>query len=45
MRVYVVIEDDRGLGPTVVGVYRTREAAEAALYGSYTWIEERELEG
>ena len=45
MKVYVVIEDDRGAGPLVVGVFRTLAAAEAALYGGHTWIEECELEG
>jgi hypothetical protein len=45
MKVYVVIEDDRGMGPTVVGVYRTMEAAEAALYGGHTWVVECDLEG
>jgi hypothetical protein len=29
MKVYVVLEDDRGCGPSVAGVFATLEAAEA----------------
>lgn len=45
MKVYVVIEDDRGAGPHVVGVFRSLEAAQAAQYGSHCWVEECDLEG
>lgn len=44
--VYVVLEDDRGEGPMVVGVYRSREDAEREVkksYGRY-WIVEEELQ-
>ena len=34
MTVFVVLEEDRGFGAMVVGVYRTKEAAEAACYSS-----------
>ena len=43
--VYVVLEDDRGEGPMVVGVYRSREDADRVvdLRGS-CWIVEEELQ-
>ena len=45
MVVYVVLEDDRGCGPSVVGVYRSRESAEAAAAdGSHRWVVEEVLE-
>ena len=45
MKVYVVIEDDRGCGPSIVGVYRSLEAAEAAAAGgSHCWVVEEVLE-
>lgn len=33
MRVFVVLEEDRGLGPSVAGVFASLEAAEAYLAG------------
>jgi hypothetical protein len=44
MKVYVVIEDDRGCGPSIVGVYRSLESAEAAADGSHRWVVEEVLE-
>ena len=44
--VYVVLEDDRGEGPMVIGVYRSREDAEREVkksYGRY-WIVEEPLQ-
>ena len=43
--VYVVLEDDRGEGPMVVGVYRSREDADRVidLRGS-CWIVEEVLQ-
>ena len=44
--VYVVLEDDRGEGPLVIGVYRSREDAEREVkksYGRY-WIVEEPLQ-
>ena len=45
MVVYVVIEDDRGGGPSVVGVYRSLESAESAADGSHRWVVKEVLEG
>jgi hypothetical protein len=33
LRVFVVLEEDRGLGPSVAGVFASLEAAEAYLAG------------
>ena len=33
MRVFVVLEEDRGCGPSVAGVFSSLEAAEAYLAG------------
>jgi len=33
LRVFVVLEEDRGLGPSVAGVFASLEAAEAYLSG------------
>jgi hypothetical protein len=33
MKVYVVLEEDRGLGPGVAGVFASLEAAKAYLAG------------
>lgn len=45
MKVYVVFEEDRGCGVSVVGVYRSREAAESvALQSSHYFLEESVLE-
>ncbi len=33
MNVYVVLEEDRGLGPSVAGVFASLEAAKAYLEG------------
>jgi hypothetical protein len=33
MKVYVVLEEDRGCGPSVAGVFASLEAAEAYLAG------------
>jgi hypothetical protein len=42
--VYVVLEEDRGLGPMVVGVYRSREDADRAVGGSsHCWVVEEVL--
>jgi hypothetical protein len=42
MKVYVVLEEDRGYGPSVVGVYRNRKDAERAAEGGscYSVVEE-----
>jgi len=43
--VYVVLEEDRGLGPMVVGVYRSREDADRAVGGSsHCWVVEEVLQ-
>ena len=43
--VYVVLEDDRGEGPMVVGVYRSREDADRAVDGSsHRWVVEEVLQ-
>lgn len=42
MKVYVVVEEDRGWGPEVVGIYRTRDVAEM-FSTSRTTIHETEL--
>ena len=43
--VYVVLEEDRGLGPSVVGVYRSREDADRAVGGSsHCWVVEEVLQ-
>ncbi|MDC3266443.1 hypothetical protein OAU13_00795 [bacterium] len=44
--VYVVLEDDRGEGPMVIGVYRSRADAEREVKNSYGryWIVEEELQ-
>lgn len=45
MFVYVVLEEDRGYGPSVVGVYRSREDAErVAEDGSRYWVVEEEVQ-
>jgi len=42
--VYVVVEEDRGLGPTVLKVFRNRDDAEKfGADGWRCWIEEAEL--
>lgn len=39
MRVYVVLEEDRGLGPSVAGVFASLEAAqEFAAQSSHYWV-------
>jgi hypothetical protein len=43
MKVYVVIQEDRGYGASIVGVFARREDAEAAVYGSDCFIEEEEV--
>lgn len=48
MRVWVVLEGDRGCGPSVVGVFLSRAAAEACVadYGSshvYVYSDEGEV--
>ena len=43
--VYVVLEDDRGCGPMVVGVYRSREDADRAVgSSSHCWVVEEVLQ-
>lgn len=43
--VYVILEDDRGCGPSVVGVYRSREDAERVVAeGSRYWLVEEVLQ-
>ena len=45
MKVYVVLEEDRVLGISVVGVYRNREDAErVAETSSRLWVVEEELQ-
>jgi hypothetical protein len=44
MKVYVVIEEDRGCGPMVCGVFTSRESAEACVDGSsHMWIVEEDV--
>lgn len=44
MKVYVVIEEDRGCGPMVCGVFASRGSAEAYVDGSSRmWIVEEEV--
>lgn len=45
MKVYVVLEENYGLGVSVVGVYRNREDAErVAETSSRLWVVEEELQ-
>ena len=48
MKVYIVMQEDRGYGQTVEGVFLSKEAAEKEygelLYGNY-WLEEHEVVG
>ena len=45
MKVYVVLEEDRGCGTLVVGVYHNREDAErVAEVSSRLWVVEEELQ-
>jgi hypothetical protein len=45
MRVYVVLEEDRGLGPSVAGVFASLEAAqEFAAQSSHYWVSSDEGE-
>lgn len=45
MKVYIVIEDDRGYGTSVISVHRSKEIALAeAESSSHYWVEEMELE-
>ena len=39
MTVYIVLEEDRGIGVTVTGVYPTEAQAQAAC-GSHKWVAE-----
>lgn len=42
--VYVVLEEDRGCGPSIVAVYRSKEEAEKAVASSRRyWMEEEIL--
>ncbi len=42
--VYVVVEDDRGCGPHVVGVFINKADAEKACCSSHMWISEEQLQ-
>jgi hypothetical protein len=45
MRVYVVLEDDRGCGPMVAGVFASLEIAqEFAAQSSHYWVSSDEGE-
>ena len=55
MKVYIVMQEDRGYGQTVEGVFLSKEAAEkeygellysfdGCIYGNY-WLEEHEVVG
>ena len=45
MKVYVVLEDDRGMGVSVEAVYVSKERAEEfASASSHYWVEEMELD-
>jgi hypothetical protein len=44
MKVYVVIEEDRGMGASVVGVFAKLADAEAACYGGHCYIHEEEVQ-
>lgn len=44
MKVYVVVEDDRGCGPMVCGVFVSKaKAEEYVAESSHCWISEEEL--
>ncbi len=38
LRVYIVLEDDRGCGPSVAGVFYSLEAAKAFVETSYYYF-------
>lgn len=42
--VWVVLEEDRGAGAYVVGVFSTWQAAEAACVGGHQYIQKCEVE-
>lgn len=44
MIVWVVVEECRGLGPSVVGVFDSKDKAEKACYGSYCFVVESFVE-
>lgn len=45
MRVYVVLEEDRGLGPSVAGVFASlQDAEEFAAQFSHCWVSSSEGE-
>jgi hypothetical protein len=46
MKVYIVLEEDRGCGVMVIGVFATKEQtyAEYGIGGNY-WIVEEEVQG
>ena len=47
MKVYIVMQEDRGYGQAVAGVFLSKEAAEkqfGELLGGNYWLEEHEVE-
>lgn len=44
MKVYVVLEEDRGMGPMVVGVYADEATAYEVAENSRCWVIEEELQ-
>ena len=44
MKVYVVIEEDRGMGPMVLGVFMYKHEAEKAASGAHDEVQEAELD-
>ena len=44
MKVYVAIEEDRGMGPMVLGVYMYKHEAEKAAGGAHDDVQEAELD-
>ena len=44
MKVYVAIEEDRGMGPMVLGVFMHKHEAEKAASGAHDDVQEAELD-
>lgn len=44
MKVYVAIEEDRGMGPMVLGVSMHKHEAEKAACGSHDFVQEEDLD-
>lgn len=45
MKVYVVLEDDRGCGPMIIGVFASKSKAEmVASESSHYWVSEQDFD-